>query len=221
MNPPSASERRPEPAHREAMPLSFGQFSALIGAIYQGPLETVPWGSALVMLREIMRANWATLILRPASADQSALVIRASERGHEVYNAAYSHFQTFSMDPFVGLPVQCVVTIDEMIDSSWMTGDFYKAFLEPNDIRYIMGADIVTEDGADCRLRITRPLGGQNFSGEGEGAVPGIAAAPEARRDPAFADRPHRDRASVVLDDDRSDAARHGRLRRKWLGHAD
>ncbi|MBP7012639.1 MAG: helix-turn-helix transcriptional regulator [Steroidobacteraceae bacterium] len=146
------------------MPLSFGQFSALIGAIYQGPLETVPWGSALVMLREIMRANWATLILRPASADQSALVIRASERGHEVYNAAYSHFQTFSMDPFVGLPVQCVVTIDEMIDSSWMTGDFYKAFLEPNDIRYIMGADIVTEDGADCRLRITRPLGGQNFS---------------------------------------------------------
>ena len=148
------------------MPLSFEQFSALLGAIYQGPLEAVPWGSALVMLREILRANWVTLILRPASADQPALVIRASERGHEVYNAAYSHYQVFSMDPFVGLPAQRVVTIDEMIDSSWMTGEFYRAFLEPNDIRFIMGADIVTEDGADCRLRITRPLGGQNFSGQ-------------------------------------------------------
>jgi len=146
------------------MPLRFEQFSALIGAIYQGPLESVPWGGALVMLREIMRANWATLILRPASADQPALVIRAGERGPEVYNAAYSHYQVFSMDPFVGLPVDRVVTIDEMIDTSWMTGEFYKAFLEPNNIRFIMGGDIVTAGGADCRLRITRPRGERNFS---------------------------------------------------------
>lgn len=146
------------------MPLSFERFSALLGAIYQGPLESVPWAGALVMLREILRANWATLILRPASADQPALLVRAGERGPEVYNAAYSHDEIFSMDPFVGLPVGRVVTIDEMIDTSWIGGEFYKAFLEPNQIRFIMGADIVTEGGADCRLRITRPAGDQDFS---------------------------------------------------------
>ncbi|MGD9598381.1 MAG: helix-turn-helix transcriptional regulator [Steroidobacteraceae bacterium] len=148
------------------MPLSFDQLSALIGAIYQGPLDTVPWSGALVMLRDIMQANWATLILRPASTDQPALVIRAGKQGPEVYHAAYSQFEMFSMDPFVGLPVDRVVTIDEMIDTSWRSGEFYETFLAPNDIRYIMGADMVTEGGADCRLRITRPQGAVDFSAQ-------------------------------------------------------
>ena len=160
----SASQGPPATATAESLPLSFEQFSTLIGAIYQGPLEPLPWGTALVMLRELLCANWATLILRPASAGKPALVIRASDRGPEFYNAAYTHYQVFSMDPFVDLPVDRVVTIDEMIDNSWMTSDFYKAFLEPNHIRFILGADIVTEGGAECRLRINRPPGGQNFS---------------------------------------------------------
>lgn len=146
------------------MPISIEQFSELIGAIYQGPLESVPWGGTLVTLRAVMRANWVTLILRPASADQPALLVRAGDRGAEVYNAAYSHYQVFSMDPFVGLPVERAVTIDEMKGTSWMTGEFYRAFIEPNRIRYILGADIVTEGGADCRLRITRPATDRDFS---------------------------------------------------------
>jgi len=116
------------------------------------------------MLRGILRANWATLILRPASADQLALIIRAGGQGPEVYHAAYSHYEAFSMDPFVGLPLDHVVTIDEMMSTSWMEGKFYETFLEPNDIRFIMGADTVTEGGANCRLRITRPPGERDFS---------------------------------------------------------
>ena len=123
------------------------------------------WGRFLDRLREVLRANWAALILRPASTDQPALLVRAGDRGPEVYTAAYSHYQVFSLDPFVGLPVDRVVTIDEMIDNSWMTSEFYKAFLEPNSIRFILGADIVTEGGADCRLRINRPPGDRDFSG--------------------------------------------------------
>ncbi len=160
-----ASHQAPD-ARREDLPLSFDQLSALIGAIYQGPLDTVPWSGALVMLRDILRANWATLILRPASADQPALVLRAGSQGPEVYHAAYSQFEMFSMDPFVGLPVDRVVTIDEMIDTSWMSGEFYETFLAPNDIRYIMGADMVTEGGADCRLRVTRPRDAVDFSAQ-------------------------------------------------------
>lgn len=157
-------ERRPEPVHRESTPLSLERFSDLVGAIYQGPLEPVPWAGALVMLREILRANWAVLILRPASADRPALLVRAGERGPELYTAAYSHYQVFSMDPFVGLPVDRVVTIDEMFSTSWMKGEFYQAFLEANNIRYIMGADLLTEDDADCRLRINRPPSERDFT---------------------------------------------------------
>jgi DNA-binding CsgD family transcriptional regulator len=161
-----AHNRPAESAGGEGQPLSFDRFSGLIGAIYQGPLESIPWGGALAMLREIMQANWATLILRPASAEQLALIVRADHRGPEVYHAAYSHYEAFSMDPFVGLPVERVVTIDEMMDTAWMTGKFYETFLAPNDIRFIMGADIVTDGGADCRLRITRPPGGKDFTAE-------------------------------------------------------
>ncbi len=160
------SHQPSEPNHPQETPLSLEQFSTLIGAVYEGPLETVPWSGMLVMLRDIMRANWATLILRPASADQLALLIRAGIRGPEVYTAAYTHNDIFSMDPFVGLPADRVVTIDEMIDTSWMSGKFYETFLQPNDIRYIMGADIVTENGAHCRLRITRPGNEENFSAQ-------------------------------------------------------
>lgn len=164
MNRQPAPEGAPVPARQEGTQLSFDQLSALVGAIYQGPLEPVPWSGALVMLREILRANWATLILRPASADQLALIIRAGGKGPEVYHAAYSHYEAFSMDPFVGLPLDHVVTIDEMMSTSWMEGKFYETFLEPNDIRFIMGADTVTEGGANCRLRITRPPGARDFS---------------------------------------------------------
>jgi len=163
---PLAFDERPEAVRRGAIALPFEQFSALIGAIYQGPLEAVPWSGALVMLRRLMGANWTTLILRSASADQPALLVRAGEGGSEVYNAAYSHYQFFSMDPFVGLPVERVVTIDEMSGTSWMAGEFYKSFLEPSDIRFIMGADLVTEGGANCRLRITRPPGARDFSAQ-------------------------------------------------------
>lgn len=162
MNRQPALNRPPDTRPAETT-LSLEQFSAIVGAIYQGALEAVPWGGALVMLREMLRANWATLILRPASADQLALIIRAGDRGPEVYHAAYSHYEAFSMDPFVGLPADRVMTIDEMMNTSWMTGKFYETFLEPNGIRFIMGADIVTEGGADCRLRVTRPAGERDF----------------------------------------------------------
>ncbi len=147
------------------LPLSFDQFSELVGLIYEGPLEEVPWGSALQMLRQQLGANWVTMILRPASAGQPAILVRTSEHGADLYCAAYNHFQAFSLDPFVGLPADQVVTIDEMIDTKqWIVGEFYRQFIEPNDIRYILGADIRGEGGVECRLRITRPAHMTDFT---------------------------------------------------------
>ena len=123
----------------EMMNLSLDDFSELIGLIYEGLREPVPWGSLLVALRKFLKANWATLILRPASLDQPALLIRAGDRGAEIYGAAYNQYNVFSMDPFVGLPPDKVVTLDEMIDTQqWVNGEFYRQFIAPNDIRHIL-----------------------------------------------------------------------------------
>ncbi|SMB22660.1 Transcriptional regulator, LuxR-family [Sterolibacterium denitrificans] len=145
--------------------LSFEQFSDLVGQIYEGPLEDVPWASAMRLVRQYLGANWVTLILRPASISQQAILVRAGEHGEDLYGAAYNQFQGFSLDPFVGLPPDRVLAIDEMIDiRTWIEGDFYKQFIEPNNIRYIIGADIRIEGGGECRLRITRPVTEKNFS---------------------------------------------------------
>jgi DNA-binding CsgD family transcriptional regulator/PAS domain-containing protein len=152
----------PEPL---PLALSFDQFSELVGKIYEGPLEDVPWASAMRQIRLHLDANWVTLILRPASTTQQAILVRASARGEDLYGAAYNHFQVFSLDPFVGLPADKVLAIDEMIDTrQWTQGEFYRQFIEPNHIRYIIGADIPIEGGGECRLRITRPPGAQDFS---------------------------------------------------------
>ena len=69
--------------HREADPygsiaLSLSEFSELVGAIYQGPLEPVPWKKALDLLRRHLRANYVTLMLRPPSHDREALMVNAA-----------------------------------------------------------------------------------------------------------------------------------------------
>ena len=149
----------------DAMNLSLGDFSELIGLIYEGLKEPVQWASLLMVLRIHLKANWATLILRPASLDQPALLVRAGDQGPEIYGAAYNQYNVFSMDPFVGLPPDKVVTLDEMIDTQqWVKGEFYRQFIAPNDIRHILGSDLRADDGAECRLRLTRPAGTSNFS---------------------------------------------------------
>lgn len=147
------------------LPVTVEQFSELTGMYYQGPLEAVPWSSALGLLRKHLKANWTVLILRPASKNWPAIMIRAGVQGAELYNAEYIQYQSFSLDPFVGLPPGRVVTLDEMIDvPKWTKGEFFKQFVEPFDIRYVMGSDILAEGGGECRLRCTRPPGGKDFS---------------------------------------------------------
>ena len=147
------------------LPLSATQFSELVGQIYEGPLEDVPWASAMRLVRQYLDANWVTLILRPASVNQQAILVRASEQGEDLYGAAYNQFQMFSLDPFVGLPSDQVLAIDEMVDTrKWIGGEFYKQFIEPNNIRYIIGADIRVDGGGECRLRVTRPARSRDFS---------------------------------------------------------
>lgn len=147
------------------MQITLEQFCELLGLIYQGPMEAIPWGSALTRLRTYLNANWVTMILRPAAANLTALVIRDGGKGPELYDSSYRQFSVFSLDPFVGLPRDKPVTIDEMIEPiRWLNGEFFKQYIEPNQIRYILGADIGAEGGTEFRLRATRPPEAADFS---------------------------------------------------------
>ena len=143
--------------------VEISQFSALMARVYQGPLEAVPWSGALELVRQHLDANYATLILRSPSSDRRGLMVSASGGG-KPDEASYNDYY-YSLDPFVGLPADRVVTVDEVFgETGWLSSELYKQFLQPADVRYIMGADLRTESGVECRFRVCRKHGAAHFN---------------------------------------------------------
>jgi hypothetical protein len=114
----------PEEGHTasELADLSVAQFSELLARVYQGPLESLPWAGALELIRTFLGANYATLILRSPSSDRRGLMVHASESGPGVPGEASYNNYYYSLDPFVGLPADRVVTVDEVFgDTGWLS----------------------------------------------------------------------------------------------------
>lgn len=159
----SASAGIPDEAFDKAG-LSLSAFSDLVGLIYQGPLEPIPWQSALQKLRDCLDANTVTLILRAIGPNQSALMINAGPVPSVVTEEPGAGYHS-SLDPFATLPPDQVVTVDDIIgDDQWMQSELYKQFLAPINVRHVLGANVRTEAGHESRLRVCRGHGTESFS---------------------------------------------------------
>lgn len=128
--------------------MSLAEFSDLVAAIYEGPLEAVPWKGALDLLRRHLRASYVTLMLQPPSADREALMVNSAGDLPITREAEYNkHY--YALDPFVDLPQDTVVTVNELIgDANWRESEFYKQFLKPLDILHALS-----------RSKLSRPRG--------------------------------------------------------------
>lgn len=139
--------------------LNADALSEIIGLIYQGPLEPLPWASSLRWLTRHLNFSWAVLVLRPASKEQPSLIIQANERDVAVATADYILFERYSADPFANLPLNQIITPEELLGAEqWYSHSFFKQYLQPDDIHYELGADFRSNQHAECRLRICRPL---------------------------------------------------------------
>lgn len=164
-----------------ALEMPLERFCELLELIYAGALEPIPCSAAMMQLRGWLKANGSVLILRPARAHAVAVVIRDRGRGPKLSSSLYTHFPIFSLDPFVGLPADRAVTLDEIIDAEkWLSGEFFKQYVEPRQVRYILGADIHGEDGREFRLRFTRPPDSADFSATDKALVQALV--PHFRR---------------------------------------
>lgn len=132
--------------------------SDLIGLVYHGLLEPVPWGSILRRLNTALGASWAVLVLRPASPQRPSLILQAHYQKVAVSSADYTLYDVYSNDPFTGLPRDRIITPEEFLgQKQWYGSDFFLNYLQAHDIAYEIGADFRTDDHADCRLRICKP----------------------------------------------------------------
>lgn len=134
----------------------------LLGSIYEGPMESPPWQSALKLLKEALSASHVTLMLRPPSQESAGVMVNTGAVTRQATESYETHF--FAMDPFVGLPEGEVYVAEEMIGKRWLQAAIYQEYLKPLDIRHLMGADIYTKEGVECRLRITRTHDSPPFS---------------------------------------------------------
>ncbi|WP_425128724.1 helix-turn-helix transcriptional regulator [Burkholderia lata] len=164
------TERAPEEGDciETGAAIGLTEVSELIAQIYQGAMETPPWRSALALIRRRLDAKYVTLVLRAASIDRGApLSIAATESGEVVANreeeAYNSHYH--AIDPFVGLPSDRVVAADEVFGATaWLASDLYRHFLQPLDIRHVLGADLRTASEVECRFRVCRGHAAAPFS---------------------------------------------------------
>lgn len=144
-------------------------YDQLIGLIYQGALESQPWQSALPLLREALDAQVVSLVLRPPSEDDAGVIlncVRPEEEpsGKPISLADPSDWQVsayreqfFSLDPFVNLPLDKVITLaDIMPDKELMNSDYYLHYLKPINLFRILGVDTAEPGGMLARLRISR-----------------------------------------------------------------
>ncbi|ALX15755.1 helix-turn-helix transcriptional regulator [Burkholderia cepacia JBK9] len=145
--------------------LTLEQFDALLTKIYEGPLEDVPWGAALEQIRVHLHANYVTMILRWPASGHTGLMINASEESAPLTGVASYNNYYYALDPFVNLPADRVVTVDELLGVGvWRNSAMYAEFLQPFDVGYLMGADLRTHDGVECRFRVCRSHRGHAFS---------------------------------------------------------
>lgn len=140
----------------------FHTLDALVGALYDGPLSNPPWQSALEMLRDQLVAEHVTLMLRPPSSASAGVMINTGETTQQATESYATHFS--SIDPFVRLQEGQVVTAEEMVGKEWLNSTVYKEYLKPLGIRHLLGADIYTSEGIECRLRVTRSEQAETFS---------------------------------------------------------
>lgn len=144
-------------------PLGSAALDNLIGAIYEGVTETPPWNTALELMRTQLKAAHVTLMLRPPSEESSGVMINAGDVDEEATESYETHF--FAIDPFVGLPNGEVVSAEDLLGKNeWQKSPMYLEYLKPLEIRHLLGTDICTEDGIECRLRVTRQPNGKAFS---------------------------------------------------------
>ncbi len=163
----TASKSAKRPAAKAVAPAApridpTERLNRLLDAIYEGPMESPPWSSALQAIRDTLHAAHVTLMLRPPSSDSSGIMINTGDVTEQAVESYGTHF--FNVDPFVRLAEGQVVTAEELIGKEWLDSPIYREYLKPLDIRHLLGADIYTKEGIECRFRVTRPHGSAPFS---------------------------------------------------------
>lgn len=127
----------------------------IVRLLYAAVMDDRNWVEVLQELRSLFAANFLSLILREASADDPGLVVWVGEdeRGEDVRFSPCRPFPS----PFVNLLADQVHTVEDLMSiSEWRGSTYYKLWCMPIDVFHVMTLDISISSAVRLPLRITR-----------------------------------------------------------------
>jgi DNA-binding CsgD family transcriptional regulator len=137
--------------------LSARELDRWLGLVYQGATEAKPWGGLLEAIRTDLDASFATLVLRDPGGTRHGVIINASVHGPLLPGEPSYSEQFYVLCPFTELPSGEVFTADTLLgESVWRAHDFYRQYLQPLDLRYILAANLRGEGGVECAFFVSR-----------------------------------------------------------------
>ena len=148
-----------EPDLEKGLPPRF--LSHILGSIYDAALDEKGWVFCLELLRKVLRADYASLIVRTETVDDIGLIVSA---GNDQPNIDPGN-PYIAMSPFAGIPPDQLLTRGEMVsDNEWRASTYYRDYCAAQGVFHVMAADISTRNGGVYGLRITRPESMPDFS---------------------------------------------------------
>ncbi len=138
--------------------------SALLALTYRGPQEATPWAGLLEHLRQRLAASFVTLVLRNPAEERPGLIVNAAQHGPLLPGEPSYSEHYYALCPFLDWPAEQVASADQVLGAKvWLAHDFYRHYLQPLDLRYVLVANMRTAAGMHCALFVCRDHRSRDF----------------------------------------------------------
>ena len=149
------------PAQAKSCLIKLDHFSQILDTLYEAALHPEGWEKCLETVRQQLNGNYASLIFRTVTADDSGLIVSVGKdmRGID------PNTPNLSVSPFTGMQPDRLMTIGEVLsESEWRASAYYRDWCAPHNVYHVMAADICTSDGGVYGFRVTRDEQSPPFS---------------------------------------------------------
>lgn len=151
---PIAQEEVKAAAHELKSSLGEVDFDRMVNAIYAGLLEPEPWQYMVKFLARYMDTTCAVIVVRPSTSHDLGYL--ACYPPNPPVERIYQE-ELWRQDPFLELPVNKLLTIDEAVGTEdWLGSEFYRQIFGTHGTRYGLGVNLVSANGTICRIRLYR-----------------------------------------------------------------
>lgn len=147
--------------------ISVANYSRLLGDLYSGSEEEMPWRRFLTSLKTTLSLQDCFLFLRPPGHDDGGLMFSSGVIEAVTPNNPSNNYteQFYATDPLVNIPPGQVVILSDLVsDTDLVSSDLYQLCMKPSNVHYTAGVDFEYDNKERFSIRLARRLNQGDFS---------------------------------------------------------